>query len=250
MQQDARPAEREHLEPEEAEDERDRSEGRREDQTGVEELDGDREHAEREQQRDDVRVDERVEDAIPERHLDRRRSRRPPCAGRSPSARVIEPVDLVRAAWAGRARSRSITFCSSASRAVRFDASRTASLRPVGVAPVLLRRALRASGGVVDDLAASDPSGCRRRRPRSGSRSRCSSAGPLRGCPPPARSRRRPRRPGRRPARRRRSPGCVEASSFLTMSRIDSASPPGVSSRIDDRVVAVLGCARSISPMR
>ena len=46
------------------------AERRREDQARVPDLDDDAEHAEREQERDDVRVDQRVEDALPERHLD------------------------------------------------------------------------------------------------------------------------------------------------------------------------------------
>ncbi len=102
-QQHSRPVDGQHLEPVEADDEADAAERRGEDQAGVVELDDDPEHAEREHQGDDVRVDQRVEDALPQAHLD---------LGHLGAGRVedeaarhgLHAVDLVEQARAGSGR--------------------------------------------------------------------------------------------------------------------------------------------------
>ena len=62
---------RQHLEAVEADEQRDRPDRAGQHEAGVPQLDEDADDAEREHQRDDVRVDQRVERALPERHLDR-----------------------------------------------------------------------------------------------------------------------------------------------------------------------------------
>ena len=60
----------EHLQPVQAEDERDDADGAREDEARIPQLDDDPEQPDREHQRDQVRVDEEVAGPLPEAHLD------------------------------------------------------------------------------------------------------------------------------------------------------------------------------------
>ena len=69
-QQHARPGDRQHGCAEQGEDQRDRADGAGEDEAGVPELDDDPERPDREQERDHVRIDEQVEDALPARERD------------------------------------------------------------------------------------------------------------------------------------------------------------------------------------
>ena len=69
-QQEPRGRDGQHLEAVEADDERDRADRAGQDQPRVPELDDDADQPDREHQRDDVRVDQQVEDPLPGRHLD------------------------------------------------------------------------------------------------------------------------------------------------------------------------------------
>ena len=104
-QQDPGRAHRQHREAEEAEHEADRAHRAREDQPGVPHLDDEPERAEREQERDDVRVDQRVEDPLPERHLDVVDLRAGEVEHEALRRRLVA-LELVGAAPAGSARPR------------------------------------------------------------------------------------------------------------------------------------------------
>ena len=134
-QEDAGPADRQHLQTEEAEDEGDRAHRAREDQAGVVELERDPQEAERHQQDDDVRVDHRVEDPLPERHLDGDDLR--PCGVEDQALRLRAlAVDLLEEG--GQRRRDDVDHVSLqglARREVRADAD--GLLRPVAVASVL-----------------------------------------------------------------------------------------------------------------
>ena len=69
-QQQAGERDRQHLEPVQAEDQRDRPDRPGKDEPGVPELDDDPDEADREHERDQVRVDEQVARSLPEAHLD------------------------------------------------------------------------------------------------------------------------------------------------------------------------------------
>ena len=204
-QQEPGPADRQHLEAEEAEDQRDRADRAREDQARVPELDDDPEHPERQKQRRSGSGRSACRGCAARATCRRRRSRRPPCAGRAPSARSSCRRSC-SGARAGSGAMTSITFCASASVAPRFDALRTAASAQATLRPCA-RASSRseAAASLIDlapqvglDVLAADVDRRRRadvrlrrhreRRPR------------------PGRSRRRPRRPARRAARRRRSP--------------------------------------------
>ena len=92
-QQEPRRRDRQHLEAVEADDQRDRADRAREDEAGVPELDDDPDQPDREHQRDDVRVDQEIEQALPGREPDavdlrlRRCRDRQPLAARSSSRR-------------------------------------------------------------------------------------------------------------------------------------------------------------------
>ena len=204
-QDQAGPVDRQHVEAEEGDRQAEDPERRREDQPGVPELDHEAEHAEREHQRDQVRVDQEVEQPPPEAHLHRRRSRRPPCAGRSPSGSSSgrRSGSAARADSARRRRSRS---SAAPSRAGRFDATRTACAAQTAFRPC-------DAASATSDAAASLTTLRRRslwmfvaaevdRRRGADVRLRA----PSRGCRPPGRSRRRRRRRAPRRATRRRSP--------------------------------------------
>ena len=70
-QHQACPVDRQDVEPEEGDRQSEDPERGREDEPWMPELDDDSEYAERQHQRDQVRVDQRVEDALPDRHVHR-----------------------------------------------------------------------------------------------------------------------------------------------------------------------------------
>ena len=113
-----------------------------------------------------------------------------PCAGRSPSGSSCgrRSRSAARAESARRRRSRSAAARVRAE--VRGHADRLRRPRR-RVSAVRLGERDQRRGRVVDRPCGAGRSGCSRRRGRSASRSRCSSAAPSRGRPPPGRSRRR-----------------------------------------------------------
>ena len=150
-QQHAGPVDGQHLEAVEADDEADAAERGGEDQAGVVELDDDPEHAEREHQGDDVRVDERVEDALPEAHLHLGH-----LGARGvehePARHGLHAVDLVEQRGRVGAMTSMTSIRERLTRAeVRADAD--GGVRPLRVAPVLLRERAQLCRRVVDHLA-------------------------------------------------------------------------------------------------
>ena len=170
-----------HLEPEEGDDQCDRPEGAGEDQPRVEELDGDPEHAEREKQHDDVRVDEGVEDPLPERHVDRR-DIRARCVEDEALRLRLHAVDVVQeGGQVGRDHVDDVLV----ERLLRGQVGGLADrlLGPVGVPSVCLGEPANVGGRVVDHLAAQiarDVAAARRDRGRGadvGLRRHCGDVG-------------------------------------------------------------------------
>ena len=144
---------RQHLEPVEADDQRDRADGAGEDEARVPELDDDPDQADREHQRDDVRVDQQVEQALPRRQLDaldlrvgRRRDRQPLRLGR----RAVDLPEEVRVV--GRDHVDHVLLERLACAEVRRLRDHLA--RHLDVAAVLARELADVGGRVVDDLPA------------------------------------------------------------------------------------------------
>ena len=151
-QQHAGPVHGQHLEPVQADDEADAAERGGEDHARVVELDDDPEHAEREHEGDDVRVDERVEDALPEAHLHLGDLGAGGVELEARAATVFMPSILSSSAGRVGAMT-SMTSIRSASRALRFDADPDGRIGPLRVAPVLLGERAQLRGRVVDHLA-------------------------------------------------------------------------------------------------
>ena len=128
--------------PKRARQERDRAERAGEDDARVEDLEADPRDPGEEEQRDQVRVDQRVQQAREEARVRRRRSARRPCGGRSPCRRSCGRRSC-SAAPAGSARCTSITFICSACSAVEVRGLAHAPVGPRGVAAVELRRGSR-----------------------------------------------------------------------------------------------------------
>ena len=152
-QQQAGRGDRQHLQPVEADDQRDRADGAGEDEAGVPELDDDADQADREHQRDDVRVDQEVEQPLPGRQFDpldlrvgRRRDRQPLRLGRHP-VDLAEEVRVV-----GRDHVDHVQLQRLAGAEVRRLRDHLA--RHLDVPAVLTRELADVGGGVVDDLAA------------------------------------------------------------------------------------------------
>ena len=152
-QQESRRRDRQHLEAVEADDQRDRSDRAREDEAGVPELDDDPDQSDREHQRDDVRVDQEIEQALPGRKPDavdlrlrRGRDRQPLGLGLHP-VDLAEEVRIVDREDVGNVLLH--RFARAQVRRLRDHVSRR-----LDVAAVLPRELADVGGGVVDDLSA------------------------------------------------------------------------------------------------
>ena len=153
QQQQAGDRDRQHLEPVEPDEQRDRADRAGEDQAGVPELDEDPHEAEREHQRDDVRVDQEVERALPEAHLDPLDLAPPPCGGRALSATVFVPSIFSSSAGTFGAIT-STMFLRERLAGAEVGRLPHHRLGRLGVPPVLARELAHVRGGVVDDLPA------------------------------------------------------------------------------------------------